>query len=43
MEYLIVLLALAFVGWWLFHAGKRLGSRQGFGAGRARRRRNKRR
>jgi hypothetical protein len=34
MEYTIVRLALAFAGWWLFHAGKRLGSRKGVGVGR---------
>lgn len=41
MEYIVVLLALVFAGWWLFQAGKRLGSRKGYGAGRAGRMRNK--
>ena len=41
MEGLIVLGMLAFVGYWLYRAGKREGSRKGFGVGRNRARRRK--
>ena len=43
MEYIVVVLLLALAGWWLYRAGKRRGSRQGYSAGRARRRRNRHR
>jgi hypothetical protein len=35
MEYLMILAAISFGGWWLYKSGKRDGSRKGFGAGRA--------
>lgn len=45
VEILAILGALAIAGWWLYRAGKRLGSRKGFGAARrrARRRRSRQR
>jgi hypothetical protein len=47
MEYLMILAAISFGGWWLYKSGKRDGSRKGFGAGRrahrCAHRRNKRR
>jgi len=43
MEILAILVAIAFGGWWLYKSGKREGSRKGFGAGRARTRRQRHR
>ena len=42
MELIAVVALLALVGWWAFREGRRLGSRKGFGAGRARQRRRRR-
>ena len=39
METLIGLLLVGAAAWWSFNAGKRLGSRKGFGVGRSRSRR----
>ena len=36
METLIGLLLVGAAAWWFFNAGKRLGSRKGFGVGRSR-------
>jgi hypothetical protein len=41
MDSLAILAAIAFGGWWLYKSGKRDGSRKGFGAGRARGRRQR--
>ncbi|QDU92332.1 hypothetical protein [Lignipirellula cremea] len=41
METLLDLLLLTAAAWWLYHQGKRIGSRQGYGAGRARARRRR--
>ena len=35
MENLVILAVIGCGGWWLFKAGKKEGSRKGFGAGRA--------
>ncbi len=39
METLIGLLLVGAAAWWFYAAGKRLGSRKGYGAGRSRGRR----
>jgi hypothetical protein len=41
METLILLGILAYGGWWLYRAGKRIGSVKGFHVGRSRRRRRR--
>jgi len=41
MDTLLTILFIAAVGWALYRYGKRIGSRQGFGAGRRRRRRRR--
>ena len=43
MENLIGLAVLAAIGWWLYKRGKRIGSRKGYGVGRSRSRRKRRR
>ena len=43
MENVLALLALGSAGWFVFQAGKRLGSRKGYGVGRHRRVRENRR
>ena len=39
MEILIALFLVGAAAWWFFAAGKRLGSRKGYGVGRSRSRR----
>ena len=36
METWIALFLVGAAGWWLFRAGKRIGSRKGYGVGRSR-------
>ena len=43
MEQVVIFVALAFAGWWLFRTGKRLGSRKGYGVGRFQRKSGRRR
>ncbi len=43
VDELITAAVLAYVGWWLYGAGKRYGSRRGYGAGFRRGRRRRRR
>jgi hypothetical protein len=36
MEVLVLIAVVALLGWWCFKSGKSIGSRKGYGVGRAR-------